>query len=512
MPTPDEPSVTTVLVLGATGYVGGRLVPLLLEAGVRVRAVSRSISKLRNRPWANHPNVELMAADALDADAVDRAVSGCSHVYYLVHSMNATHHDHFEQVDRTAACLLRDTAARHNVQQIIYLSGLGVNDPKRTLSPHLRSRTEVALIMSEGPTPLTVLRAAMIIGSGSASFEILRYIVERLPAMITPKWVDTPCQPIAIRNVLQYLMGCLNNPATFNDMFDIGGDDILTYAELMNTYARCAGLRPRWIVSIPFFTTTISSWWIGLVTPVPNYIARPLAEGLRNPVVCQENRIRDLIVQKVFTAEEAINLALLRVKDNQVTSHWTDAGEMPDAALPYPGDPDWSGGTYYQDNREIIIEGRLEDVWQPVVEIGGASGYYSSRLLWQIRGAMDLLFGGVGYGRGRKDQHTVSVGDALDCWRVIRVEPPERLHLKAEMKVPGEAYLQYRLRQVSPNRVALIQSAMFIPKGLLGLLYWWAVSPVHNVVFDGMLSGIAKAAPGRALSQPETIDACWIDD
>ncbi len=304
-----EQTTGTLAVLGATGYVGGRLVPRLLAAGYRVRAIGRSLAKLRGRSWAGHPLVELAAGDALQPESLGAALRGASVLYFLVHSMAPGGGD-FTRADRDAARNAAGAASAAGVRRIIYLGGLGEDHPG--LSRHLRSRAEVARLLQAGPVPVTVLRAAMIIGSGSASFEILRYLVERLPVMVTPRWIDTPCQPIAIRNVLTYLIGCLDCPQTVGQVFDIGQPRIVTYRELMTIYAEEAGLRRRWIVPVPVLTPRLSSYWIHLVTPVPASLARPLAEGLSNPVLCQEQRLATLVPQELLDCRRAIRLALQR--------------------------------------------------------------------------------------------------------------------------------------------------------------------------------------------------------
>lgn len=491
MGTLGETEKCLIAVLGATGYVGGRLVPRLLEAGYRVRAISRSVNKLKSRPWANNPNIEIVSADVLDKSSLINALQGCSAAYYLVHSMNPSHAD-FSAADRQAATNIREVSEQVDLKQLIYLGGLGEENPE--LSHHLRSRAEVGTILKQGKTPVTILRAAMIIGSGSASFEILRYLTDRLPLMVTPRWIDTPCQPIAIRNVLQYLTHCLPNANTLGKTFDIGGSDVLTYRELMTIYAQEAGLPKRWIIPVPVFTPKLSSYWIHLVTPVPAYIARPLAEGLKNPVVCQENLIRDIVPQELVSSREAIKLALERLTSHQIETHWTDAGKMPPPETVYPDDPNWSGGTVYKDCRNVVVEGDLTQIWRTIVSIGGETGWYYGDGLWKLRGMMDTLVGGVGDRRGRRDPDTLRAGDALDFWRVLVVQMNRQLRLIAEMKVPGQAILDFQLIPVGEDRTKIIQTAWFVPSGLLGILYWYLVTPLHDLVFSGMLNGIVKAS------------------
>lgn len=483
-----------ILVTGSTGYVGGRLVPRLLEAGCRVRVVVRSRPKLEGRPWCRHPNLEVVEGDVFAVDSLRRAATGCGVVYYLIHSMSAAVKD-FAAADRLAARNMADTAADAGCSRIIYLSGLG--SVRHRLSKHLRSRAEVAEILMRGSTPVTVLRAAMIVGSGSASFEILRYLVDRLPVVVAPRWVDTQCQPIAIRNVLEYLLDCLKQPETIGRVFDIGGPDVLTYRTLMQIYAHAAGLRRRYIIGVPVLTPRLSSYWIHLVTPVPAAIARPLAEGLSNTVICQDNRIRELIPQKLLTCTEAIQLALERTREQAIESHWTDAGTIP-SALKHFGDPSWAGGTVYRDCRKITIAAPIHAVWATVSELGGEVGWYYGSWLWRLRGILDKMFGGVSLRRGRRDANRLRVGDALDFWRVYELDEPHRLTLLSEMKLPGTAMLQFSLKEMDAHTTGLEQRALFLPLGMWGIIYWALVKPFHHIVFRGLLRGIARAAKGRA--------------
>jgi len=488
-----------VLVVGASGYIGSRLVPRLLEAGYPVRAVARDRKKLAGRPWSSHPLCEAVQADVLDVETLTEACRGCRAAYYLVHAMNPSVSDFAETDRRAAVNMVRATEAA-GLEQIIYLGGLGEDDPD--LSEHLRSRREVGRLLSTGAVPVTVLRAAMIIGSGSASFEILRYLVERLPVMITPRWVSTPCQPIAVRNVLHYLIGCLGCEATRGETFDIGQPEVVNYHRLMSLYAEEAGLRKRLILPVPFLTPRLSSYWIHLVTPVPAALARPLAEGLRNRVVCTDNRIRDLLPQRLLDCREAIREALARTREHRVESSWREAGPLPPAAWASPDDPTWAGGTRFEDARCIRLEAPPETVWKAVIGIGGSSGWYYADWLWWLRGLIDRLAGGVGLRRGRRCLLEVYPGDALDFWRVVEVVPPRRLQLVAEMKLPGRALLDFQLLVPLPGQTELRLVARFLPRGVAGLAYWYAVLPFHHLVFRGMLLGIARRGDCRVLEGP----------
>lgn len=370
------------------------------------------------------------------------------------------------------------------VERIIYLGGLG--ELGENLSEHLASRREVERALASTGVPVTTLRAAMIIGSGSASFEILRYLVERLPIMVTPKWVSTESQPIAVRNVLHYLVACLQTPETIGEALDIGGPDVLTYKALMHIMAEEAGLRRRVILPVPVLTPRLSSAWIHLVTPLPAPIARPLAEGLRNRVVCRDDRAHRLMPQDLLSVRESISLALGKVTASDVETVWSAAGTI-------PGDPEWAGGTEYVDAREIMIDAPCDAVFRAVCRVGGGNGWYAADWLWRIRGAMDRLVGGPGLRRGRRNPESISFGEALDFWRVTGIARDRRLLLRAEMKLPGVATLEFLL-EPEGERTRLKQTARFRPKGLLGIAYWYSVLPLHGIVFKGMMRGIRRAA------------------
>jgi uncharacterized protein YbjT (DUF2867 family) len=387
--------------------------------------------------------------------------------------------------DRHLALQFASAARDAGVGRIIYLGGLGETGPD--LSEHLSSRREVEEALASTGVPVTVLRAAMIIGSGSASFEILRYLVERLPVMITPKWVSTPCQPIGVRNVIGYLAGALAVPATAGGVFDIGGPDVLCYRDIMSIMAAELGVRRRWVIPVPVLTPRLSSYWIQFITPLSHEIAKPLAEGLKNPVVCREDRIAKLIPQELLSVRQAIRAALCKMAEHRVETNWSMAG-------PIPGDPDWAGGKVFRDERQVTVEAPDHAVFRAICRVGGGHGWYAADWLWRIRGWMDLLVGGPGLRRGRRDPEMVEYGEALDFWRVVGYERDRRLALRAEMKLPGEALLEFRIEPRGGRQCTLQQIALFRPRGLFGLLYWYAVLPFHHIVFRGMSLGIQREA------------------
>lgn len=493
-----------VLVTGSTGYVGGRLIPVLLEAGYNVRAMGRSMDKLACRPWARHPRVELVKGDVLNRESLQKAAAGCGSAYYLVHSMIARK-DKFAQADRKGAQNMAAAAHAAALNQLIYLGGLARRD-ETGISKHLRSRFEVADILSAGTVPVTHLQAPMILGSGSASFEILRYLVEHLPVMLTPRWVRSLSQPIAIRNVVYYLVGCLDNPATIGKTFDVGGPDVLTYRDLLDIYAEEAGLLKRLVIPVPVLTPTLSAYWIHLISPVPASIAQPLTEGLTSESVCSEDRIREILPQKLLTCREAIRLALDKVKQEQVETCWMDAGEMLPPEWSHCGDAEWAGGTIFNCAYRIRMKASGPDIWRPLEKIGGKTGWYYAQNLWRFRGILDRFAGGVGLRRGRRHPIEIQVGDALDFWRVLIVEEPQRLLLKAEMKTPGEALLDFQIRPSGSEQVDLLMISRFLPRGLFGLIYWYVLLPFHRHIFVGMLKAIAEHSGKPIVSGPDRFD------
>ena len=490
----DTEKTERILVAGATGYVGGRLVPLLLGQGYRVRALSRSVEKVRSRPWGRHANLDVRQGDMLDLASVRRALEGVDIVYYLVHSMEEGHDD-FSDADRRAAYNLVRALKSSGVKRVIYLSGLMPDDPD--LSAHLRSRGEVAEILSLSDVPLTTLRAAQLIGAGSASFEMIRWLVDRLPVMITPKWTHVRTQPISITDTLGYLAGVLEHPETAGETYDIGGPDILSYAELFQVYAEAAGLRRRILIPSPWISLGLSAHWISFVTPIPGALARPLIAGMRNEVVCRDNRIRDIIPQELTPISVAMKRALGHLRAQSVKSSWFDAGLPAVPEWVVQGDAQYAHSAVYNDAYSITLAATPAEVWQPIVHIGGSTGWYSKNALWRLRGLMDKFLGGPGIHRGRRSTEQLYVGDGLDFWRVLDIEEEKRLLLFTEMRLPGEGLLSLRVNprgepsDPSVSGTELLLSLYFRPQGIPGRLYWFAVMPFHNLVFMGMLRSIA---------------------
>ena len=488
-----------VAVVGATGYIGGRLVPELLAAGHQVRCLARTPNRLDGYDW--RPDVEVAAADVLDRDSLGPALSGIDVVYYLVHAMG--HAKDFEHADRIGAENLRVAAQEAGVARIIYLGGLG--DDTADLSPHLASRHEVGRVLADGPVAVTELRAAVIIGSGSASFEMLRHLAEVLPAMICPRWVSkTRCQPIAIADVLHYLVAVLDHPETVGEILEIGGPDALTYREMMDRYAAVAGLKRRLILPVPLLTPRLSSHWINLVTPLPYGLARPLVDSLiADVVVGPERDIRRYVDHEPLTLDEAIGRALAVVGDLTIRTSWMDSAPSSAPAEPMSHDPDWAGGTIYEDVQQVAVDADPSTLFVTVSGIGGARGWYAANPLWALRGWFDKLIGGVGMRRGRRHPDELRVGDALDFFRVEAHEPPHLLRLRAEMKVPGRAWLEWRVTNTPDHGVNLHQLARFHPRGLAGRLYWWVLLPIHKVIWTRMARRLAAAAE-RAPSRPSS--------
>ncbi|RCW39574.1 uncharacterized protein YbjT (DUF2867 family) [Halopolyspora algeriensis] len=488
------------LVTGASGYIGGRLVPRLLAEGHEVRCVVRSPDKLRDVPWAEQ--VEIVYGDVLDPGSLPAACRGVDVLYYLVHSLNSPE---FATLDRRAARLTARAARQAGVGRIVYLGGL---HPEGALSAHLGSRTEVGEIFLRSGVPTVVLQAAVIIGSGSAGFEILRYLAERLPVMITPRWVRNRVQPVAVRDVLHYLTAAASLSPGLSRSFDIGGPDVLTYADMLHGYAAVAGLARRVMFPVGVLSARLSAYWISVVTPVPRALASPLIDSLIHEAVCREDDIHDYVPPPaggLTGYERAVRLALHKIRHGEVETRWSDASPTSDPSGPLPSDPGWSGGTAYSDVRVRRTSAPPDRLWQVVKTIGGEHGWYSCTPARAAPGGTDRPAGGVGVRRGRRHAHRLRSGEAPDRWHVEALEEGSLLRLRAERRLPGRAWLELRISPASGGGSLYRQRAVFCPHGLAGRFYWWSIVPVHALVFGGMARTITRAAERAA--QRSTIGA-----
>jgi uncharacterized protein YbjT (DUF2867 family) len=476
------------LVTGATGYIGGRLVVELLNHGYRVRVLARNPERLKDHPWINR--VEVAEGDANDDFALTQAMQGVDVAYYLLHALMSK--DDFEVKERELAERFVSCSKSAGVSRIVYLGGIIA--PTEELSPHMQSRADTGEILRASGIPTIELRAAVVIGSGSASFEMLRYLTERLPIMTVPKWVNVRIQPIAVRDVLRYLVGAAAIDPTVTGAFDIGGPEIYTYKQMMEKYAEAAGLRKRIIIPVPVLTPRLSSGWVGLVTPVPYTLARRLVASLKNEVVARDDSIKALIPDPeggLTPFSKAVKLALTKIKDARVETRWTNASFPGSPSEPLPTDPNWAGGSLYTDVRVVESNVSVETVWARIEAIGGDNGYSTATWAWRLRGLADKLIGGVGLRRGRRDPKTLLVGDALDFWRVEALERPTLLRLRAEMRMPGLAWLEFKVAGKPDGGCTVTQRAIYAPKGLLGHAYWWLVWPMHGLVFPSMAKSVA---------------------
>jgi len=474
-----------VLVTGATGYIGGRLVPRLLAAGHRVRCLARDPTRLLGRSWSD---VEVVAGDALDPADLDRALSGIDVAYYLIHSL-AAGEAAFAERDRVAARNFGEAAVRAGVRQVIYLGGLGEN--RGQLSAHLKSRQETGEALRATGAPVTEFRAAVIVGSGSLSFEMIRHLTERVPIMICPRWVDTRCQPIAIRDLLAYLVAALGRLDSVGRIFEIGGPDVLTYGDMIRGYAKLRGLK-RVLIRVPVLTPRLSSYWVDLVTPIPRAYARTLVEGLRNEVVVRDTSARDFFDVSPTPYLAAVERALEHADHGDVETDW--AGSFPGHHPAGLVTLEAREGRIVE-RRSRTVRASVERVFRTFSGIGGRRGWLYGDFLWRLRGLVDRMVGGVGMRRGRRQADDLRPGDAVDFWRVEAVEPGRSIRLRAEMKLPGRAWLLFETETGgNSGESRLVQTAIFEPRGLFGLAYWYGLYPLHQLVFSGMIDAIQRRA------------------
>ncbi len=473
----------TILLTGATGYVGGRLLPLLEEAGYAVRCLARHPERLAGRLGADS---QAVAGDLYDADSLQTAFKGIETAFYFVHAMGDN--QDFEEREAQAARNFVAAADRAGVRRIIYLGGLGEDSGK--LSKHLRSRHATGEILRSSQAVVIEFRASIVIGSGSLSFELIRALVERVPVMICPRWVRVRAQPIAIEDLLAYLLAAVEVPLQESSIFEIGGPDQVGYGDLMREYARQRGLR-RWMIPVPVLTPYLSSLWLGLVTPLYARVGRKMITSLKNETLVTNNRAREVFAVEPRGVEVAISRALVNEDHEFAATRWSDAfssGLEPRA---------WGGmrwGNRLVDSRTLTVSVSPETAFLPIQRIGGENGWYYANWLWQLRGFLDLLVGGVGVRRGRRDPNQLVVGDALDFWRVEQFTPGQLLLLRAEMKVPGRAWLEFEVTPAPEGGATIRQTALFDPQGLLGLIYWYSLFPLHQIIFQKMLHRIAQAA------------------
>lgn len=478
-----------ILLTGANGYIGTRLLPLLLEEKHEIVCLVRDKRRFATQSDLSE-QVTIISGDLLEKESLSEIPVDIDAAYYLVHSMSSGGSE-FDDMERQSSSNFASAIKKTNCKQIIYLTGIA-NDEH--LSKHLGSRLAVEKELKSSGLACTILRAAIIIGSGSASFEIIRDLTEKIPVMVTPKWVDTKCQPIGIRDVLAYLIGVLHNEKAYRQTFDIGGPDILTYKEMMFGYAKERGLK-RWIFTVPVLTPRLSSLWLNMITPVPYSLARSLVDSMKNEVICKDDRIKDVVPRACLTYAECLHLAFEKIDQNSIVSSWKDAlnrgylrsNFMDQIKVPQNGTLEYKV--------KMPFERKAEEVFENIWSIGGNRGWYYMDWLWHLRGFLDKMFGGVGTRRGRTSNVDIQPGDVLDFWRVLLADKEsKRLLLYAEMKVPGEAWLELKLLDFH-GKAFLSQVATFRPKGLWGRMYWYAMWPFHIILFKGMAKQITTYRP-----------------
>jgi uncharacterized protein YbjT (DUF2867 family) len=483
-----------ILVTGATGYVGGRLVNSLLSDNVNVKVFVRDKNKADAHSWSKE--VTIATGNALNYQETLKALTGVHTAFYLLHSINLG--SNFDKIEAKMAMNFAKAAKAAEVKQIVYLGGIN-NDTKT--STHLKSRANTGAILAKTSVPVLEIRAGIIIGSGSASFEMLRHLTHRLPIMTTPKWVMNKTHPISIRDVLWYLNKAAQLKKPINGVYDMGGPETLTYADMMQKFAKISGLRRRIIIKVPVLTPRLSSLWIGFVTPVPPKLARPLVNSLISEVVVDPKKSISKIIPQppkgLIDVEHAIRFALDKISKNTIATHWSDATTQTYPWQKAQSDPEWAGEAIYKDLRVRVTTASSKNLWKSIEKIGGTNGYYGTDLLWKIRGVMDKTIGGVGLRRGRRYPSKLEVGDSLDFWRVESLQKNKSLKLYAEMILPGKAWLEFKLKELKNGKTELTVEASFAPRGIGGHLYWWVVKPFHNFIFPTILKNIIRSSKQR---------------
>jgi len=464
--------VANILILGATGYIGRKLLPRLLNKGHSVRVLVRNPDKL---PQEISNKVDITTGDVLKPDSLEGTFDGIDIAYYLVHSMGAGE-SKFESLDEKAAKNVSQAASKAGTGRMIYLGGLGDSDDD--LSPHLESRQKVGHILREGSVPVTEFRAAVIVGQGSFSFEMVHHLVNRLPVMICPRWVITKTQPIAVEDVLEYLVKAIDNERSAGEIIDIGGPEILTYRDMMLTIARILNLK-RYLIQVPVLTPRLSSYWVKLVTPVSVQMARAIIEGVRSETICRDNKANELFPMKLMSFHDAVTKSL----------EYTFEAPLLDEK-----DPDIDYSHFRLDERAVKSTTNADNLFQSIISIGGENGWYYADWLWKLRGLIDKVLGGVGLRRTLREHNMFQEGDPLDFWRIERFVPNRRLLLRAEMNVWGKAWLDFRVEDDTGNRIYLRQTAWYYPDGLFGYFYWYTIYPVHFLIFRGLSRAICRRA------------------
>lgn len=481
--------MSRVAVTGASGYLGGRLVPLLLERGHEVQVLTRRAQSLRDVPWRDE--VRVIEGDLSDPQAAAELCAGAEVFYYLVHSMAATRS--FTQIERQCAQSVAEAARRAGVRQLVYLSGL---HPDGELSRHLASRVGVGKILESSGIPTLTLQAGLVIGSGSASFEMVRHLTDVLPVMPAPRWVLNKVQPIAVRDALHYLAAAADLPQPADGCYDIGGPQAHSYADLMRLYADAAGVRRPKVLALPVLTPWLAAQWVNLVTPIPRTLAVPLVESLQHDCVMRSRAIDQLIPppQEGLTGyQRAVQLALEKIRSDAVQTSWATAHPVTAPGEPLPSDPQWAGRRVYVDRRERLTTASPQQLFDVICSLGGDTGYYSLPVAWKLRGVLDKVVGGVGLSRGRRSGTGLVLGDVVDWWRVEELDAQRMLRLRAEMRVPGRAWLEFSLSEAD-GASRYVQRAIFFPRSLSGRLYWWAMVPFHGIIFSSMARSITSAA------------------